>query len=131
MVKILGCTYGITDPTSTNIIYASENTTNDPDVSLDEIQYWIGEGTNQCGLVIDWNDGKEPRSLMWGYRWDGEATGQDVVDAIVAEDIRLSGDTDALISELIYDLDNNGSLDENDHSMGMADYPSGVLELLG
>lgn len=31
--------------------------------SFSDIQYWVGTGSNQAGLVIDWNDGKNPQSL--------------------------------------------------------------------
>jgi hypothetical protein len=55
--------------------------------SLDDIDYWVGEGANQAGFVIDWNDGKD--AWAWGYRWDGSATGTDMLTAIVQDDPRL------------------------------------------
>jgi len=33
-------------------------------------------------MVIQWNDAGTPTSLLWGYRWDGVATGIDMVQAI-------------------------------------------------
>lgn len=56
---------------------------------LEDIQYWAGSGTNRAGLVLDWRDGKTPQSLMWGYRWDGAATGLDMLRAVVTADPRL------------------------------------------
>lgn len=53
------------------------------------IQFWIGTGTNQAALVIDWKDGKTPESLAWGYRWNGSATGFDMLQAVDAADSRL------------------------------------------
>ncbi len=50
--------------------------------SLDDIQYWVGSGANRAGLVIDWNDGQSTTSYAWGYRWDGAATGEDMLRAI-------------------------------------------------
>lgn len=50
--------------------------------SFDDISYWIGTGSNQSAIVIDWKDGKEPASLAWGFRWDGAATGEDMIRAI-------------------------------------------------
>ena len=47
-----------------------------------EIDYWVGSGTNQAALVIDWNDVVSPVSLAWGFQWDGIATGQDMLQAI-------------------------------------------------
>jgi hypothetical protein len=50
--------------------------------SFDDISYWIGTGSNQSAIVIDWKDGKEPASLAWGFRWDGAATGEDMLRAV-------------------------------------------------
>lgn len=57
--------------------------------TLDDIQFWAGDGTNRAGLVIDWNAGANPRSLVWGYRWNGTATGMDMLQAVVTADPRL------------------------------------------
>jgi len=54
-----------------------------------DIQLWAGSGANQAGLVIDWNDGKSAESLLWGYRWDGAATGLEMLQAVVSADPRL------------------------------------------
>lgn len=49
--------------------------------SFTDIDHWVGEGSNQAALVIDWHDDKTD-ALVWGYRWDGEATGEDMLTAI-------------------------------------------------
>lgn len=51
---------------------------------------WTGTGANQAALVIDFHDGQANQSFAWGYRWDGTATGEDMVNAIVASDPLLS-----------------------------------------
>src|ERR1700722_2826442 len=57
---------------------------------LSSIQDWTGSGTNEAGFVIDWYNGTSSEgSLMWGYRWNGTATGEQMFDAIVASDPRL------------------------------------------
>ncbi|HEX4085222.1 MAG TPA: PEP-CTERM sorting domain-containing protein [Chthoniobacteraceae bacterium] len=43
--------------------------------TLSNIQYWVGTGTNQCALVISWNDGVTPDNLVFGYNWDMPASG--------------------------------------------------------
>jgi hypothetical protein len=48
--------------------------------SFADITYWVGTGSNEAALVLDWNDGKDP--LVMGYRWDGSATGQDMIFAL-------------------------------------------------
>ncbi len=57
--------------------------------TLSDINLWAGAGANRAALVIDWNDGKTNESVAWGYRWDGAATGEDMLLAIVAADPNL------------------------------------------
>ncbi|MBE6310028.1 MAG: leucine-rich repeat domain-containing protein [Bacteroidales bacterium] len=73
-------------------------TTNDS-FSFDDIQNWTGEGENQAAVVIQFNTGKETETnaLVFGYRWNGTATGTDMIVAIAKEDPRF------------YVLANNGS----------------------
>lgn len=79
-----------------------------------DIQYWAGTGANQAALVIDWKDGKTHESLLWGYRWDGSATGLDMLNSIVAADPRLFAHTGTYgwgtaIYGIGYDLNGNGT----------------------
>lgn len=64
--------------------------------SFDDILFWVGEGSQQSALVVDW-DGHDAGdfSLTWGFRWDGVATSADMFDAIVASDSRLFAKTGA------------------------------------
>jgi hypothetical protein len=50
--------------------------------SFEDIEYWVGSGTNQSVLAIQWSDGGDPKSLAWGYRWNDMATGLDMLTAI-------------------------------------------------
>jgi hypothetical protein len=78
------------------LLFASKS----PAVSLDDIQFWIGSGTNRAALVVEWSTPESPgyttipapiadKSLVWGYRFNGTATGIQMFDAIVAADPRL------------------------------------------
>jgi hypothetical protein len=58
-------------------------------VSFSDITFWTGTGSNQAALVIDWKSGPAPQSLVWGYRWDGAATGLQMFEAIKQADNRL------------------------------------------
>lgn len=71
-----------------------------PAVLLDNLQFWTGSGTNQAALVVEWStpesmiDSTVPapiadESLVWGYRFNGTATGAQMFNAIVAADPRL------------------------------------------
>lgn len=82
--------------------------------SFADVEFWVGQGANQAGFVIDWNDGLAEESLMWGFRWDGDATGADMLLAIVSADARLFTNISSpsgfgvAVYGLGYDLNNNG-----------------------
>ena len=52
--------------------------------TFSDINYWIGSGSNESAMVIQWNDGNSPQSVVWGFRWDdaGTTTVQDMLFAI-------------------------------------------------
>lgn len=54
-----------------------------------DIQYWVGTGSNKAAFVVQWNDGKNPDALVWGFKWDGNATGEDMLKAIAKADHRF------------------------------------------
>ena len=56
-------------------------------LTFDSIQFWTGAGTNRAALVIQWNDGASPVSLLWGFRWSGEARGIDMLKAIAGSTV--------------------------------------------
>lgn len=84
-------------------------------ITLDDVQYWVGQGQNQAGFVVDFNDGRSP--LLWGYQWDGAGTAEQMVLDLVAADSRLfakatvfnfGGPDVLLINGVGYDRDNDG-----------------------
>lgn len=54
-----------------------------------DVQYWVGTGANEAAFVVQWNDSKNPDALVWGFRWDGNATGEDMLKAIAKADHRF------------------------------------------
>ncbi len=56
-------------------------------VDWDSIEHWAGDpdGANRCALVIDFQDGQTTQSLVWGYRWNGTKTGEDLVRAVASQ----------------------------------------------
>jgi len=71
-----------------------------PAVPLNDIQFWVGSGTNRAALVVEWSTPEsfgyttvpapiEDKSLVWGYRFNGTVTGIQMFNAIVAADPRL------------------------------------------
>ncbi|PIF43363.1 putative secreted protein (Por secretion system target) [Chryseobacterium sp. 52] len=65
------------------------NTTVTTNVNFSDIQYWVGSGTNEAAFVVQWNDSKNPDALVWGFRWNGTATGEDMLRAIAQADHRF------------------------------------------
>jgi hypothetical protein len=92
--------------------------------SFDDIDFWVSSGANRAALVIDWVEGStEPPALAWGYRWDGEQRGRDMLLAIIAADPRLYaklGGTPTnpnAVYGLGYDADNDGQFGIDDGTM--------------
>lgn len=89
--------------------------TNTDNFTFDNITYWVGEGENQAALVLQWNDDREAGALVWGYRFNGTATGYDMIKAIAAADGRLyfAASNSAFgytIGGIGFDLDGDGDV---------------------
>ncbi|MDE6317305.1 MAG: Ig-like domain-containing protein, partial [Muribaculaceae bacterium] len=56
-------------------------------VEWDQIQHWAGDpdGEKKCALVIDFQDIEGMESLVWGYRWNGTKTGEDLIRAVASQ----------------------------------------------
>jgi hypothetical protein len=59
------------------------------DFAFEDVEYWIGEGDSEVLFVVDWNDGIEPESTAWGFRFEGEVTGEEMLIAVAEADDRL------------------------------------------
>ena len=57
--------------------------------TFDMIENWTGEGANRAAMVVQWNDDRETKALVFGYKWDGEATSCDMIEAIAAANPRF------------------------------------------
>jgi hypothetical protein len=91
-----------------------------PVTNINDIQNWTGTGSQKAALVFQWNDGQSPAALVWGYRWNGSATGYDMLTAIAGiTKIYDANDPSTLISTT-YGADNRISLDFLDYSFGPA-----------
>ncbi len=82
--------------------------------SFSDVLAWVGSGSEQAALVIDFNTGPTPQSLLWGYRHDGSATGQDMIFAVTDADPKLyikygeSGSFGRPLYGFGYDVDGDG-----------------------
>ena len=81
---------------------------------FNNIVNWTGSGTNQAAMVVDWNDAKGPESIAFGFRWNGTATGLDMITAIDKADPRFvlfvvnDPSFGAFVFGLGYDRNGNG-----------------------
>jgi PEP-CTERM motif len=58
-------------------------------IQFENIRYWVGSGANQAALVIDFNGGTAQGSFVWGYRFDGAKSGEEMIRDIAAHDPTL------------------------------------------
>jgi hypothetical protein len=58
--------------------------------SFDDVKFWTGAGANRAAIAIDWDSSSSADpALVWGYRWDGMAKGEDMLRAVLQADARL------------------------------------------
>ncbi|UQB69088.1 DUF5074 domain-containing protein [Epilithonimonas zeae] len=85
-------------------------------LTMDDIVYWVGTGSNKAAFVVQWNDAKNPDALVWGFKWDGNATGEDMLKAIAKTDKRFFSllyqgtQYGSAIGGLGFDLDGKGTI---------------------
>jgi hypothetical protein len=94
-------------------------------ISLDDIQLWAGSGTNRAALVIEWSVPESlanstvpvpvaDKALVWGYRFNGTATGTQMLGAILVADPKLyvveTNSSGTLMTGFGYNLNGNGHI---------------------
>ncbi|KAA1260282.1 hypothetical protein LF1_28210 [Rubripirellula obstinata] len=86
-----------------------------PVESFGDIKLWSGSGANQAALAIDFDGASSTdQALVWGYRWDGDKTVEDMLRSVVANDPRLFtnlGSTFGQFGRSLFGIgyDNNGN----------------------
>ncbi len=54
------------------------------------ITTWVGAGSNESILAIQWRDAKSPSAIAFGYRWtSGTTTLNDMITAVLAANVGL------------------------------------------
>lgn len=92
--------------------------TNSVNISENDVQFWVGSGSNSTLVCIGWDDddaGYTPTVVVWGLHWNGSITLQNALDSIAAYDSRFT-----------YTISNGfvGSVDYNDPVAGIHLSPS-------
>lgn len=65
---------------------ATEPMPDEATIAPADIKYWVGTGSKSAVLAVNWAD----TALAWGYRFDGNATVGDMMNAIAEADKRFS-----------------------------------------
>ena len=65
-----------------------------------DIVTWVGTGSSQSEFVVQWNDGKSPTALAWGFRWDPvtSPTANDMIQALLQANVGLFARGDSATS---------------------------------
>jgi len=90
-------------------------------ISLEDVQVWTGSGTNRAALVIEWSVPQSfanatvpvaDKTLVWGYRFSGTATGTEMLNAVITADPKLYVVEDnsygTFVTGIGYNLNANG-----------------------
>lgn len=98
-------------------------------IALDDIPLWTGSGTNRAALVIEWNapelfnNSSVPtpvanQTMVWGFRFNGPATGTQMLQAVLAADPKLYVVADetygTFVESIGYNLNGNGVIGVTD-----------------
>lgn len=110
------------------------------DFTMDDIVFWVGEGSSKAAFAVQWNKEEEENALVWGYFFDGEKRGIDMVRDIAQADPRLyvlielaDATMGYTICGIGYDKDGDGDITLTHIPTGKVLYPSedGVFYTLG
>ena len=78
----------------------------------EDIDYWIGEGENEIGIIFVYNnESLSPDYFVLGYRWNGNnITLEDALTEIAFTDSRFDMDaTLGWLSDFAFDYDEDGA----------------------
>src|SRR5215469_1128292 len=101
-------------------------------ISLDDIQLWAGSGANRAAVVIEWNSPEllnnstvpvpvASKAMAWGYRFNGTATGAQMLNAVLAADPKLyvieTNSSGTLVTGIGYNLNGDGRIGVTDGTL--------------
>lgn len=101
--------------------------------TMDMIENWSGEGANRAAFVVQWNAEGETSALVWGFRWDGEATGETMARAIAASDPRFFIMTEtgtaygSTVSGFGYDVNKSGDFSITKDGVTLSPNENGII----
>ncbi|MDR2804193.1 MAG: Ig-like domain-containing protein [Dysgonamonadaceae bacterium] len=66
--------------------------------TFDDIILWAGDGSKRAALAVQWNDPRETNAMVWGYQWDGDKYGVDILFDVCKADPKFHVMADATTS---------------------------------
>jgi hypothetical protein len=113
-------------------------------ISTNDILLWTGSGTNRAALVIEWNSPQifnnstvpapiANKTMVWGYQFNGTATGTEMLDAVLSADRRLyaviNNTYGTYVESIGYNLDATGHFGVTDGTgiYGASTFTNGAL----
>ena len=88
-ITVQGFPYNNPNLNADAVTYGGTPAGEDLTFTFDKIQNWTGTGAKKAALAIQWNDPRETNTMVFGFRWDGEATTEDMIKAVAGADPRL------------------------------------------
>ncbi|MCI9284638.1 MAG: DUF5074 domain-containing protein [Muribaculaceae bacterium] len=87
-------------------------------VDQDKVNFWVGEGEKSATVVFQFNDGRGPENLVYGYRWSGgwDDNLSTVISTIAKADPRMNLTDEGGNIKITYDSDDDGQIGSKDHS---------------
>ncbi|MBK1832464.1 PEP-CTERM sorting domain-containing protein [Roseibacillus ishigakijimensis] len=73
--------------------------------TTDDLLTIVGTGAKQATLILDFGDALAPDTFAWGYRWDGEASGAEMLLAVAEAVPFLSVSFSGFLSSVSYSQD--------------------------
>lgn len=74
-----------TIPTPVSVPSTTPETPVEATIDFADILYWVGTGSNEAVLAVNWAD----TALAWGYRWNGTKTVGDMLNEVSTADPRF------------------------------------------
>lgn len=74
-------------------------------INFNEVPFWIGTGSDSTLLIVDFQDGSSDSSYIWGYAYNGNASGEDLLNAVAAADENFMVDiSSGFLNDITYGM---------------------------
>lgn len=67
-----------------------------------DVQTWFGSGTDSAAVIIDFNNGTDTASFVWGFRFNDSIDALALADSIAANDVNLSVNSGSAFNGITY-----------------------------